>query len=223
MPYPPRVHFDGAVYHVAVRGNNRETIFWDDSDRHRYCALLRRYKKRFHFLLHAFALMSNHVHLLIEPAPAATISRIMQCLGTSYTRYFNRHHQRVGHAFQGRFRSRLIESEAYLLVASRYIHLNPVHADMVERPAEYLWSSYRAYLAGADPLGLADVASILGTLSKNVEKAQREYRDFVESPLTSETPPAPPSELVSDTELQVVSDTVLDTVLGVLPNPSEVR
>src|SRR3989338_3769919 len=181
MCYPPRLCFDGAVYHVTARGDNRERIFADDVDRQQYLVLLRRYKASLRFTLHAYALMPNHLHLIVEPAPGTTISRIMQCVTISHTRYFNRRHGRVGHVFQGRFHSRLIEKESYLLVASRYVHLNPERAKLAARPGDYVWSSYRAYQEPApDPLGLADVHGVLGLVSPDAAYQRQGYREFVE-------------------------------------------
>ena len=141
MAYPPRLVFPGAIYHVTARGDNRELTFLDDEDHRKYLALIARSKKQLQFKLHAYALMPNHVHLIVEPSESATISRIMQGITIAYTKWFNKRHTRVGHVFQGRFHSRLIEQDAYLLVASRYVHRNPVRAKLVQHPAEYPWSS----------------------------------------------------------------------------------
>ena len=188
MAYPSRLCFDGALYHVTARGDNREPILLDADDAHRYLVLLRRNKDRFRFKLHAYALMPNHVHLILEPAQGTTVSRIMQCLTIAYTKYFNRRHRRVGHVFQGRFHSRLIEKDAYLLVASRYVHLNPVRARLARQPADWPWSSYQAYrAAGQDPLRLADVEDVLCLVSRSFEHQREEYCEFVESLGTRET------------------------------------
>lgn len=192
MAYPPRVCFDGAIYHVTARGNNRETVFLEGSDYRRYLDLVARYKARFHFRLHAYALMPNHVHLLLAPAPGTTISHLMQCLTIAYTKWFNRRHGRVGHVFQGRFHSRLIAEDAYLLVASRYVHLNPVRAKLTPHPAAYPWSSYRAY---HDPLPparrLVDIETVLSLVDPGTSDPRNAYRRFVESLRISDiaTPP----------------------------------
>ena len=181
MSYPLRVCFDGALYHITARGDNRERIFFDDTDRQQYLLLLRRYKDRFLFRLHAYALMPNHVHLILEPASGSTVSRIMQCLMITYTKAFNRRHGRVGHVFQGRFHSRLIEKDPYLLVASRYVHLNPVRAKLALHAADYAWSSYRAYGDPAhDPLGLVDSADVLALISLDSTRQREGYCKFVE-------------------------------------------
>ena len=197
MAYPPRVCFDGAIYHVVARGNNRAPIFADDHDRRRYLKLLGRYKQRFRFLVHAYALMPNHVHLILEPAAGTTISQIMQCLSIAYTKFFNTRHDRVGHVFQGRFRSRLIEHDLYLLVASRYVHLNPVRAKLVSRPGEFPWSSYCVYRkASQDPAQLVDPTLVLSLVSQDPERQRQEYCQFVELPWRTEPAgKATPSEL----------------------------
>ncbi len=183
MGYPPRFCFDGALYHVTARGNNREPIFLDERDYRQYLRLLRQYKDRFQFTLHAYALMPNHVHLILEPAVETTVSRVMQCLTIAYTKWFNRRYRRVGHVFQGRFHSKLIDKETYLLVASRYVHLNPVRANLVRQPADYPWSSYRAYHDPAqDPLRLTDTVAVLGLVSPGAQRPRDAYREFVEAP-----------------------------------------
>lgn len=184
MGYPPRLCFDGAIYHVTARGDNREPIFLDDNDYQQYLLLLCCYKDQFHFILHAYALMPNHIHLVLAPAAGTTISHLMQCLAIRYTKYFNHRHQRVGHVFQGRFHSRLIDQERYLLVASRYVHRNPCKARLCLRPQDYAWSSYTAYLdRAADQICLVDPEMVLALMRGEERERQVEnYRDFVETP-----------------------------------------
>lgn len=185
MSYPPRMCFEGAIYHITARGNNREAVFRSDDDRRQWLLLLRRYKERFRFKLHAFALMDNHIHLLLEPSGDSTVSHIMQCLTVAYTKYFNRQWTRAGHVFQGRFHSRLVQKDDYFLVVSRYIHLNPVRAGMVRAPKDYLWSSYRAYLdAAANGLRLVDAADVLGLIAPDAQHQRTGYREFVEAATT---------------------------------------
>ncbi len=188
MTYPLRVCFDGAIYHVALRGNNREAVFADNEDRLKYLSLLARSKKQHQFLLFAYVLMSNHVHLLIQPSIKATISTIMQGLTIAYTRHFNKRHERVGHIFQGRFFSRLVQTDADLLCVSRYIHLNPVKAEMVRHLLDYHWSSYPAYAYGEsrNRLNLADCGLILELSGKVNGSEKKAYREFVE--LDAQTP-----------------------------------
>ena len=184
MPRPPRICFDGALYHVTCRGDNRERVFVDEADFQRYLLFLRQYKGQFKFLLHCYCLMPNHVHLVIEPSATATISKIMQCVSTRYTQYFNKRHGRVGHLFQGRFHSRLIEKDTYLLAVSRYIHLNPVKAKLCGKPQEYPWSSYAIYLEKrGDVLHLVDSSLVFSLINVPQGEHARWYREFVESSL----------------------------------------
>lgn len=177
MARKPRVEFPGGLYHVISRGNNRRPIFRDDVDRRQFLELLSKYKKQHAFRLFAFVLMSNHIHLLIESGPVL-LSKTMQQLIGSYTRYFNRRHHRVGHLFQGRYRAILCEKEPYLLELVRYIHLNPVRSQIVKDPIAYRWSGHSAYL-GKEAQELVDVMPILRMMGKGVGEARRSYLDFV--------------------------------------------
>ena len=190
MAYPPRPCFEGAVYHVTVRGDNREPTFLGDADYCHYLGLLRRYKEQFRFTLYAYALMPNHVHLILEPSTGSTISRIMQSLSIAYTRYFNERYHRVGHVFQGRFHSRLIDKDNYLLVATRYVHRNPVRAKLSQRAEQYPWSSYLAYVdPRADGWRLADASLPLALAAPGlgaIEQQRREYRTLTETPIPAD-------------------------------------
>ncbi len=153
MPRPPRVEFEGALYHVITRGNNRQAIFKDEADYRTFLGLLERGKQKHPFYLYAYVLMPNHVHLLLE-RQTDSLSRIMQRLLTGYAQYWNRKYRKVGHVFQGRYKAILCQKDAYLSELVRYIHLNPVRAKMVRRPEDYVWSSHRAYLGlGAGAVG----------------------------------------------------------------------
>jgi len=175
----PRVHFAGALYHVISRGNQRQTIFRADADRHRYLELLAHYRVRYPFQLRAYVLMTNHVHLLIEVGKHP-LAKIMQGLQQSYTIYFNRKYKLVGHLFQGRYKDILCDRDAYLLELVRYIHLNPVRSKMVSAPGEYLWSSHRDYLNTGTPRAAAMVQSdwILSQFGENLAQARRQYAAF---------------------------------------------
>src|SRR4030042_734325 len=143
MSFTHRISFAGALFHITSRGNNRDKIFLDKRDYEKFKALLRKYREKHEFQLYSYAMMSNHVHLLIEPAATASISEIMHDLNLSYAKYFNAKYDRTGHVWEGRFHSVIIDSERYLLEVMRYVDLNPVRAQMVSRPAEYQWTSYQ--------------------------------------------------------------------------------
>jgi REP element-mobilizing transposase RayT len=175
-----RVEFENAFYHITSRGNLRNKIFYDVSDRERFLEILSRTKERYGFLLHAYALMDNHYHLLME-TPKANLSQIMQNINTSYTVYVNRKYQRSGHLLQGRFKGIIVDKDRYLIALSRYIHLNPVRAKLVKRPADYPWTSYKAFLDQKAEDSLVDTGDTLSYFSKHRKRAVRAYREFVEA------------------------------------------
>jgi putative transposase len=125
MARPLRIEFPGALYHVTARGNARQDIFLDDEDRQRFLGVLARGVSRFHLLLHAYCLMENHFHLVVE-TPEANLSKAMRQLNGVYTQAFNRRHKRVGHVLQGRFKAIVVDRDSYLLELCRYVVLNPV-------------------------------------------------------------------------------------------------
>ena len=141
MARKPRIEFPGAFYHVIMRRNNRQRTFADDADYQVFLERLGFYKERFQFILYAYVLMPNHVHLLIE-TDKVPLSRIMQALQTTYTQKFNRRHKKVGHLFQGRYKAILCQKESYLLELIRYIAQNPVRAKLVKRLIDWRWSSF---------------------------------------------------------------------------------
>lgn len=139
-----RIEYAGAIYHVLSRGNSGQEIFRSKDDRQLFLDLLAKLVERFDIEVHAYVLMGNHYHLLLK-TKHANLSRAMQWFGTSYTRKFNLKNSTGGHLFQGRFKSILVENDTYLLRLSCYIHRNPVRAGIVERLADYQWSSYGFY------------------------------------------------------------------------------
>ena len=145
MARKSRVHYPGAVYHVMLRGNRGQPIFFSDEDRCRCYLLLQEGTVRFEYRVHGFCLMDNHLHLAIQVGDIP-LSKIMQNLSFRYTRWVNKHQQRLGHLFQGRYHAILVDQDSYLLELVRYIHLNPVRAKWVDRPEDYPWSSHQAYL-----------------------------------------------------------------------------
>ena len=180
MARKPRVHVPGALYHVISRGNQRQAIFRADADRRRYLDLLRHYRARYQFKLRAYVLMGNHVHLLMEVG-THSLAKIMQGLQQSYTLYFNRKYNLVGHLFQGRYKDILCDRDSYLLELVRYIHLNPVRSKIVTDPVDYAWSSHRDYLNSGTAKASAMVQSewILEQFAPNLARARHRYEEFV--------------------------------------------
>jgi putative transposase len=149
----PRSKAAGYPHHVIQRGNNRQAIFADPIDYQRYLSLLQEISAAHSVAVHAYVLMTNHVHLLVTPENEGGLSRFMQALGRRYVRWFNDRHQRTGTLWEGRFRSTVIAADRYLLACMRYIELNPVRAGLSATPAEYRWSSNAHHLGRAvDPL-----------------------------------------------------------------------
>lgn len=153
MARHPRLDLAGIPQHVVQRGNNRLPCFLDEGDRHRYLRFLAEALLETGCALHAYALMGNHVHLLMTPPAAGAIARLMQKLGRSYVGQFNARHQRTGTLWEGRYKACLVDSERYALCCQRYIDLNPVRAHMVDDPTRFPWSSCEAHCGRrADPL-----------------------------------------------------------------------
>ena len=178
MARPLRIEYPGAVYHVTSRGNARKAIFRDDADRNDFLATLGRVVERFGWLCHAYCLMDNHFHLLIE-TPRPNLSQGMRQLNGVYTQRFNRRHRRVGHLLQGRFKAILVERDSYLLELARYIVLNPVRAKLVKAAVRYPWSSYRATIGAVRvPDGLT-VDWILDQFATRPVTARTRYAAFV--------------------------------------------
>ena len=142
MPRPLRLVLPGVAVHVIQRGNNRIACFKQDNDYLMYLAHLRQLSEKYECAVHAYCLMTNHVHLLLTPQTAEACTGLMRDLGQRYVQYFNRCHERTGTLWEGRFRSCIAQSALYVLGCYRYIELNPVRAGMVDHPTGYLWSSY---------------------------------------------------------------------------------
>jgi REP-associated tyrosine transposase len=144
MARPLRLEFEGALYHVTARGDRREPIFEDDTDRGRFLAILAHALERFEATAYAYCLMGNHYHLVLE-THRPNVSRVMRHINGVYTQTYNRRHRKVGHLFQGRFHAVLVDKEAYFLEVCRYVDLNPVRAEIAKHPRAWAWSSYRAH------------------------------------------------------------------------------
>lgn len=196
MPRPPRFWFPGAVYHLICRGNNRQPTFFDQADHQVYLRLLGEARRRYDCRLFAYALMTNHLHLMVQTSQTHSVSTMMHFISTAYTMHVNQKYKRIGHVFHGRYRSILVEKDSYALELTRYIHLNPVRAGIVRAPEAYRWSSYRAYLQRqADPL--TDAEEILKMLSPYGDDAERRahYVQFVQDGLTAGRPVFQPEPL----------------------------
>jgi REP element-mobilizing transposase RayT len=178
MPRKPRIEFTGAFYHVIVRGNQKQRVFKDPADFQKYLLTLTVYKNRTGSRVYAYVLMNNHVHLLIETKDIP-LSKIMQGLNQTYTMYFNRRYNTVGHLFQGRYKAILCDRDAYLLGLVQYIHRNPLRAKLADRLDAYPWSSHHAYTGKNNPLGIVDTDQVLRLFSENKARARRKYREFM--------------------------------------------
>jgi len=178
MARKPRVEFEGAFYHVIVRGNQRQKIFRDDRDRVNYLDRVEHYRQRYRFTIYAYVLMSNHVHLLLETAKTP-LSKILQGIQFTYTQYYNRHYRTVGHLFQGRYKAILCDRDAYLMELVRYIHLNPTRLKNPKELSGYHWSSHHQYLGEKGPVAV-DTALVLGQLGNSPAQAYKAYRKFIE-------------------------------------------
>lgn len=181
MARKPRIEFPGAFYHVIARGNNRQKIFIDGEDYRHFLERLSLYKERFKFVLYAYVLMPNHIHLLLETAEIP-LSRIMQALQFTYTQKFNRRYKKVGHLFQGRYKAILCQKESYLLELIRYIILNPVRARLVERPIDWRWSSYHDLLRLKNG-HIVSFEEVLGLFGKRKGAAVKSLQRYINNGL----------------------------------------
>jgi REP element-mobilizing transposase RayT len=178
MSRPLRIELAGGVYHVTSRGDRQEDIFEDDDDRVEWLSLLGCVCGRFNWRIHAYCLMDNHYHFVVETAEG-NLSKGMRQLNGVYTQYFNRQHSRAGHVFQGRFKAILVEKEAYLLELSRYVVLNPIRAKMVKNIEDWKWSNYLAFCGLQNKQEWLEADWILGQFSKYRAVAIKHYRNFV--------------------------------------------
>ncbi len=177
MARKPRIHVPGGVYHVMLRGNGGQDIFFCNEDRYHLYLLVQEGVSRFGYRVHGFCWMTNHLHMAVEVGEIP-LSRCMQNMAFRYTRWINGRQKRVGHLFQGRYQAVMVERDSYLLELVRYIHLNPVRAGMVEAAGEYPWSGHRGYL-GEEVIPWLSTDWVLGQFGRRVDEARRRYGAFV--------------------------------------------
>lgn len=173
MPRVARNYSEIKVYHITIRGIDRQDIFFDDDDRYKFMDIIKETKEKYKYQIYVYCLMNNHVHFVIYDKEEK-ISKIMQSIQVSYAFYFNKKYQRIGHLFQNRFFSKIVENREYLKMVCRYIHQNPLKAG-IGRTEEYKWSSYQGYIKGDK---LVDSKLLLSIFSENIEEAKREFIKF---------------------------------------------
>ncbi len=176
MPRQARQNSQTGIYHIILRGINKQVIFNDNEDRKKFLGCLQVYRESCQCLIYGYCLMDNHIHLLLKEGPEP-IAGFIKKIGVSYVAWYNHKYQRCGHLFQDRFKSEVIEDEPYLLTVSRYIHQNPVQAGIVACCAEYAWSSYAEYI-GSNVITETDF--ILGIFDQNREKAVQQLQAFTD-------------------------------------------
>ncbi len=177
MARKPRIHFPGAVYHVMLRGNGGQDIFFSSDDRIRLYLLLQEGVERYGHRIHAVCLMDNHIHLAVQVADIP-LSKIIQNLSFRYTRYINTAQTRTGHLFQGRYKAILVDADSYLLQLVRYIHNNPVRAGITTHCGDYQWSSHLAY-CGKVCISWLETDWVLGQFAAKSKRARKLYKDFI--------------------------------------------
>lgn len=175
MAREPRIHYETAIYHVIVRGNNRAQIFLQEEEKRKYLQIVADYRERYGFHLYAYVIMDNHAHFLIQ-VEKVELAKIMQGIQQRYTRYYNQSYGRSGHAFEQRYKAKLCSDEKYLLTVLCYIHQNPVKAGLTDG-VNYRWSSHSMYKKGAN--GLVETHFILGIISGQKSKAICEYQRLI--------------------------------------------
>ena len=185
MSRPLRIEYDGALYHVTSRGNEKKPISRDETDRNIFLDILSSVNKRYSWFCHAYCLMNNHYHIVIE-TPDGNLSKGMRQLNGVYTQAFNKRHRRVGHIFQGRYKAILIQKESHLLEVCRYVVLNPVRAKAAKNPEEWTWSSYRATAGLEKPHSCLTTDWVLSQFGSKTGLARRRYREFVKAGIGEE-------------------------------------
>lgn len=183
MPRKPRIFLPGIPCHVTQRGNNRNDCFYTIEDYRFYLDCMQDAALRFHVAIHAYVLMTNHVHLLLTPADEFGASRMIQSIGRRYVSHINRKYRRTGTLWEGRHKASPVDAEAYLLACYRYIELNPLRAGIVNSPDDYPWSSYLCHAYG-DHDGLVTDHAVFENLGVTRDERSRHYREFVRQGVT---------------------------------------
>jgi len=182
----PRLFIKGCPQHIIQRGNNRQAIFFSDEDYTVYLDKLKDFSEKYQVDVHAYVLMTNHVHLLVSTEHEGAISKLMQSIGRYYVLYINKTYQRTGTLWEGRYKSTLVDSDNYLLTVMRYIEMNPVRAAMTEHPAEYPWSSYQANAMGKSIALLTPHAQYQQLANNEIERQSR-YMGLFDGHLSNNT------------------------------------
>ena len=175
MPRMSRQKSKTGIYHIILRGINKQVIFADNEDRQRFIDILKKYKEISQYEIYAYCIMSNHVHLLIKEG-SEPLFKTMKRIGVSYVYWYNRKHERSGHLFQDRYRSEPVEDDRYLLTVIRYIHQNPLKAGIVDSIDGYRWSSHHEYLKRTT---IVDPQLLLEIIADPQEKSIKEYKDYM--------------------------------------------
>ncbi len=210
MARKPRVHYPSGLYHVMLRGNARQDIFFDADDRYRFYLLLQEGTERYGYRIHAFCLMSNHVHLAVQVGDIP-LSRGMQNLSFRYARWANWRQSRSGHLFHGRYKAVLVDTDQYLLTLVRYIHLNPIRSGLFTKPSEYRWSSHRAY-CGLELLPWLTTEPTLAVFRGKDGQARSRFDSFVMDGLSEGHCPEFHGVTGSDSRL-LGNETFVDSIL----------
>lgn len=178
MARPLRIEYEDAFYHIIQRGIEKKRIFLQDTDKGKFLSYLSQAYLRYRIIIHTYTLMDNHYHLILQ-TPKANLSKVMHYLNTSYAVYFNTKRKRTGPLYQGRYKAILVQQDEYLHHLSRYIHLNPVRANIVRAPIKYPWSSHNYFVSSASPPPWLQISFILSMFDKTVLKARKLYKEFV--------------------------------------------
>lgn len=178
MPRKPRIASESGIYHIILRGINRQCIFEDEEDNVKFSQTLHIYKEISEYSIHAYCLMGNHVHLLMKVGKEP-LEQVMRRICGSYVYWYNNKYERIGNLFQDRFKSEPVENDAYFLTVIRYIYQNPVKAGLVKRIEQYKWSNYNDYMSNKKN---SDVEFTLDILSNNREEAKKKFVEFISKP-----------------------------------------